>query len=93
VVPEVVHRRGHSDNALFELLVDRREELMVNLLWFSQLVATAEVLTVGVEAGVELGVLRDSLLASPARGNLLEHDLPVRLYEDLARTPLRLHVR
>jgi 3-hydroxyisobutyrate dehydrogenase len=129
-------------------------KLMVNLLWFSQLVATAEVLTVGVKAGVELGVLRDSLLASPARGNLLEHDLrplleagdydesfamalackdlglavdvarasgvpaelsalveqiyrraraqygdeagemvPVRLYEDLARTPLRLHVR
>ena len=50
-------------------------KLMVNLLWFAQLVATAEVLTVGVRAGVELPVLRDSLLASPARGNLLEHDL------------------
>jgi len=50
-------------------------KLMVNLLWFAQLVATAEVLTVGVRAGVELAVLRDSLLASPARGNLLEHDL------------------
>ena len=50
-------------------------KLMVNLLWFAQLVATAEVLTVGVKAGVALGTLRDSLLASPARGNLLEHDL------------------
>jgi len=50
-------------------------KLMVNLLWFAQLVATAEVLAVGVRAGVELGTLRDSLLASPARGNLLEHDL------------------
>jgi len=129
-------------------------KLMVNLLWFAQLVATAEVLTVGVKAGVALGTLRDSLLASPARGNLLEHDLvplladgdydesfamalackdlglavdlagatgvpvelsalveqvfrraratygdqagemsPVKLYEDLARTPLRLAQR
>ncbi|HEX4246863.1 MAG TPA: NAD(P)-dependent oxidoreductase [Pseudonocardia sp.] len=50
-------------------------KLMVNLLWFTQLVATAEVLTVGVRAGVDLAVLRDSLLASPARGNLLEHDM------------------
>jgi 3-hydroxyisobutyrate dehydrogenase len=50
-------------------------KLMVNLLWFAQLVATAEVLTVGVKAGVALGTLRESLLASPARGNLLEHDL------------------
>jgi 3-hydroxyisobutyrate dehydrogenase len=50
-------------------------KLMVNLLWFAQLVATAEVLTVGVKAGVALGTLRESLLASPARSNLLEHDL------------------
>ena len=50
-------------------------KLMVNLLWFLHLVATAEVLTVGVKAGVDLDVLRESLLASPARSNFLENDV------------------
>lgn len=50
-------------------------KLMINLLWFCHLVATSEVLAVGVKAGVELGVLRAALLASPAASNFLEHDL------------------
>ncbi|NYJ00327.1 3-hydroxyisobutyrate dehydrogenase [Nocardioides thalensis] len=50
-------------------------KLMINQLWFSHLVATAEVLAVGVKAGVDLGVLRDALIASPANSNFLEHDL------------------
>lgn len=50
-------------------------KLMINQLWFSHLVATAEVLAVGVKAGVELGVLRDALIASPANSNFLEHDV------------------
>jgi 3-hydroxyisobutyrate dehydrogenase len=50
-------------------------KLMINLLWFGHLVATAEVLTVGVRAGVDLGMLRRCLLASPAASNFLEHDV------------------
>ncbi|SFB07411.1 3-hydroxyisobutyrate dehydrogenase [Amycolatopsis marina] len=50
-------------------------KLMVNLLWFSHLVATAEVLTIGVKAGVDLNVLRQSLIASPANSRFLERDV------------------
>jgi 3-hydroxyisobutyrate dehydrogenase len=50
-------------------------KLMVNLLWFAHLVATAEVLAVGVRAGVDLATLRRCLLASPAASNFLERDV------------------
>ena len=50
-------------------------KLMINQLWFSHLVATAEVLAVGTAAGVDLDVLRRSLIASPANSNFLEHDV------------------
>ncbi len=50
-------------------------KLMINLLWFCHLVATSEVLAMGVKAGVDLGVLRSSLLASPAASHFLEHDV------------------
>ena len=50
-------------------------KLMINLLWFSQVVATSEVLAMGVKAGVDLGVLRSALLASPAASHFLEHDV------------------
>ncbi|WAA66069.1 NAD(P)-dependent oxidoreductase [Microbacterium oxydans] len=50
-------------------------KLMINQLWFTHLVATAEVLSVGVKAGVDLEVLRRSLVASPANSNFLEHDV------------------
>jgi 3-hydroxyisobutyrate dehydrogenase len=50
-------------------------KLMINLLWFGHLVATAEVLTVGVRAGVDLATLRHCLLASPAASNFLERDV------------------
>jgi 3-hydroxyisobutyrate dehydrogenase len=49
-------------------------KLMLNLLWFDQLVAIAEVLTIGVRAGVDLAVLRRALLSSQASSVLLEHD-------------------
>ena len=53
-------------------------KLMINLLWFIQLVGIAEVLTVGVKAGVDLAVLHRSLVASPANSVLLERDyLPI----------------
>ncbi|MGQ3199486.1 NAD(P)-dependent oxidoreductase, partial [Microbacterium aurantiacum] len=50
-------------------------KLMINQLWFSHLVATAEVLSVGVAAGVDLGVLRDALVASPANSTFVSRDV------------------
>ena len=50
-------------------------KLMINQLWFSHLVATAEVLAIGVKAGVDLDVLRKSLIASPANSNFVENDV------------------
>ncbi|QHC69129.1 NAD(P)-dependent oxidoreductase [Rathayibacter sp. VKM Ac-2801] len=50
-------------------------KLMINQLWFSHLVATAEVLAIGTKAGVDLGVLRDSLIASPANSTFVERDV------------------
>jgi 3-hydroxyisobutyrate dehydrogenase len=50
-------------------------KLMVNQLWFSHLVATAEVLAVGTQAGVDVEVLRTALLASPAASGFLERDV------------------
>ncbi|WP_367379409.1 NAD(P)-dependent oxidoreductase [Subtercola boreus] len=50
-------------------------KLMINQLWFSHLVATAEVLAIGVKAGVDLDVLRASLVASPANSNFVENDV------------------
>lgn len=50
-------------------------KLMINLLWFSHLVATAEVLTMGVKAGVDLATLRTALVASPAQSHFLQSDL------------------
>ena len=50
-------------------------KLMINQLWFSHLVATAEVLAIGTEAGVDLDVLRRALIASPANSNFVEHDV------------------
>jgi len=49
-------------------------KLMINQLWFVQLVAIAEALTVGVKAGVDLSILHRSLVASPANSVLLERD-------------------
>jgi 3-hydroxyisobutyrate dehydrogenase len=50
-------------------------KLMLNLLWFAHLVATAEVLTIGTQAGVDLATLRRCLLASQAASTFLEHDV------------------
>ncbi len=50
-------------------------KLMLNLLWFDQLVAIAEVLAIGTRAGVDLGVLHRSLVEGPASSRLLAHDL------------------
>lgn len=50
-------------------------KLLLNLLWFIQAVATAEALTIGVKAGVDLSRLHTALVASPANSVFLEHDV------------------
>jgi 3-hydroxyisobutyrate dehydrogenase len=50
-------------------------KLLLNLLWFIQSVATGEVLTVGVRAGVPLEKLYEALVGSPANTNFLERDV------------------
>jgi 3-hydroxyisobutyrate dehydrogenase len=50
-------------------------KLLLNLLWFSHSVATAEVLSVGVLAGVPLDRLHAALVGSPANSNFLERDV------------------
>jgi 3-hydroxyisobutyrate dehydrogenase len=50
-------------------------KLLLNLLWFIQSVATGEVLSVGVSAGVPLEKLHGALVGSPANSNFLERDV------------------
>ena len=50
-------------------------KLLLNLLWFIHSVAAAEVLSVGVRAGVSLDRLHAALVGSPANSNFLERDL------------------
>jgi 3-hydroxyisobutyrate dehydrogenase len=50
-------------------------KLLLNLTWFIQAVATAEVLTVGVKAGVDLDRLVTALVHSPANSVFLERDV------------------
>lgn len=50
-------------------------KLLLNLLWFIHSVATGEVLSVGVRAGVPLEKLHAALVGSPANSNFLEHDV------------------
>jgi 3-hydroxyisobutyrate dehydrogenase len=50
-------------------------KLLLNLSWFIQAVATGEILTVGVRAGVELNQLHAALVGSPANSNFLEQDV------------------
>jgi 3-hydroxyisobutyrate dehydrogenase len=50
-------------------------KLMINLLWFAHVVATSEVLAIGVKSGVDLATLHRSLQASPANSNFLANDI------------------
>jgi 3-hydroxyisobutyrate dehydrogenase len=50
-------------------------KLMLNLLWFAHLVATAEVLSIGTQAGVDLATLRRCLIDGPATSNFVEKDV------------------
>lgn len=50
-------------------------KLLLNLMWFIQAVATAEALTIGVKAGVDLSNLHTALVASPANSAFLDRDV------------------
>ncbi|HEX5194571.1 MAG TPA: NAD(P)-dependent oxidoreductase [Solirubrobacteraceae bacterium] len=50
-------------------------KLLLNLMWFMHLVATAEALTLGVRAGVDLERLHAALVQSPANSAFLERDV------------------
>ena len=50
-------------------------KLLLNLKWFIDSVATGEILTVGVRAGVPLENLYRALVGSPANSNFLERDV------------------
>jgi 3-hydroxyisobutyrate dehydrogenase len=63
----ILHVGGHGAGYVVKL--------MLNLLWFDQLVAIAEVLTIGARAGVDVSVLHEALSAGPTSSVLLERDL------------------
>jgi 3-hydroxyisobutyrate dehydrogenase len=50
-------------------------KLVLNMLWFNSFIATTEALLLGVKAGVDLEVLRQSLIGSPCNSTLLERDI------------------
>jgi 3-hydroxyisobutyrate dehydrogenase len=50
-------------------------KLLLNLTWFIQAVATAEALSIGVKAGVDLSRLHTALVGSPANSVFLERDV------------------
>ncbi|MGH2869870.1 MAG: NAD(P)-dependent oxidoreductase [Solirubrobacteraceae bacterium] len=56
-------------------------KLLLNLTWFVHAVATAEALTIGVKAGVDLDKLHAALVSSPANSVFLEHDVRTVLDE------------
>jgi 3-hydroxyisobutyrate dehydrogenase len=50
-------------------------KLLLNLTWFVHAIATAEALTIGVKAGVDLEKLHTALVHSPANSNFIERDV------------------
>ncbi len=50
-------------------------KLLLNLMWFEHAVATAEALTMGVRAGVDLDKLWTALVSSPANSVFMERDV------------------
>jgi 3-hydroxyisobutyrate dehydrogenase len=84
---EVVHVGPHGAGQVAKLLV--------NLQWFIHAAAAAEALTVGVRAGIDVGVLHRIFVSGPARCSFLEHEaleiLGAGEYGE--RFPLRLVVK
>jgi 3-hydroxyisobutyrate dehydrogenase len=61
-------------------------KLLVNLLWFGQVVATAEALLLGQRAGLDLEVLRAVLDGSAAGNEFIRHDLSALFAGDYMRS-------
>lgn len=61
-------------------------KLLINLLWFGQAVATAEVLLLGRASELDLGVLREALADSAASSRFICDDLPALFAGDFRRT-------
>jgi 3-hydroxyisobutyrate dehydrogenase len=61
-------------------------KLVVNLLWFSQAVATGEALLLARRAGIDLEVLRAALGRSAARSEFISRDLDALLDGDYLRS-------
>jgi len=66
--PETVfHMGGHGTGYV--------TKIVGNQLWFSHLVASAEVLTLGAKAGIDVELLRKTIAASPSSSRLIERDI------------------
>lgn len=50
-------------------------KLVLNMLWYDYFVASVEALMLGMKAGVDLEVLRQSLVGSPVNSVILERDI------------------
>jgi 3-hydroxyisobutyrate dehydrogenase len=61
-------------------------KLVGNALWFAHVVATAEVLSLGVKAGVDFAALRQSIIDSPHSSSLVEHELMSIIDDDYAES-------
>jgi 3-hydroxyisobutyrate dehydrogenase len=61
-------------------------KLLINLLWFGQAVATAEALLLGQAAGLDLGVVRETLTQSAADSRFIRHDLDALFAGDFMRS-------
>jgi 3-hydroxyisobutyrate dehydrogenase len=61
-------------------------KLLVNLLWFGQAVATAEALLLGRAAGLDLGVVRETLTHSAADSGFIRNDLDALFAGDFMRS-------
>lgn len=57
-------------------------KLLVNLLWFGQALATAEALLLARRAGLDLGVVRDTIASSSASSHFVRTDLDALLEGD-----------
>ena len=57
-------------------------KLLVNLLWFGQAIASAEVLTLAEKAGIDLDVMRDAVGHSAAASRFMDHDAGALLAGD-----------
>ncbi|SEF17331.1 NAD(P)-dependent oxidoreductase [Streptomyces sp. Ag109_O5-10] len=61
-------------------------KLLINLLWFGQATATAEVLLLGRRAGIDLTALHGTLAGSAAGSDFIRRDLPALFAGDYLRS-------